>query len=232
MNAGSGPEQHVIYEFGDFRLDVSRRQLIGKGESAAIPIKRKVFDALLFFVEHPDRLLEKERLMAELWPGLVVEENGLSQVISALRHALREAPGDNRYLVTVHGRGYRFVAKVVRLPDPGDVSQEASTIAPSAVIPPPLERTLSPHRPLVALLALAGLIGIALVTYGASSRWWQAGTLPTSAPTPPVAAMELPSRNVAVLRFESLSNDADDAYVAFGVAESVLHRLATIQDLT
>jgi len=120
MNARSGPEPQVIYEFGDFRLDVSRQQLFPKGGSTPISIKPKVFDALLYFVEHPDRLLEKERLMAELWPGLVVEENGLSQVISALRHALGEAPGDNRYLVTVHGRGYRFVANVVRLPDPAD----------------------------------------------------------------------------------------------------------------
>jgi TolB-like protein len=57
-------------------------------------------------------------LLAELWPGRVVEENSLSQVISLLRRALGESRRDNRYIVTVPRRGYRFVADVVRVTTP------------------------------------------------------------------------------------------------------------------
>ena len=75
MNSSSGPEPHTVYEFGEFRLDAGRRLLYAKGGSTALAIKPKVLDALLYFVEHPGQLLEKDRLLTELWPGLVVEEN-------------------------------------------------------------------------------------------------------------------------------------------------------------
>ena len=112
-----GLKSHLIYEFGDFRLDVSRRLLFAKDASDPLRITPKVFEAILYFVERPSELLEKERLLAELWPGLVVEENNLTQVISVVRRVLGERRGENRYLATVPGRGYRFVADVARLPD-------------------------------------------------------------------------------------------------------------------
>ena len=111
----SEPESHVIYEFGDFRLDATRRLLFAKGGSEPLATTTKVFETLLYFVERPGELLEKDRLIAELWPGVVVEESSLTQVISVLRRVLGETRGDNRYLATVHGRGYRFVADVARV---------------------------------------------------------------------------------------------------------------------
>jgi DNA-binding winged helix-turn-helix (wHTH) protein len=110
--SANGPRQRLLYEFGDFRLDGGRRLLYAKGGSTPLTIKPKVLDALLFFVRHPGELLEKDRLLAELWPGLIVEESGLTQVISTLRRVLRETPGENRYVATVPGRGYTFVAEV------------------------------------------------------------------------------------------------------------------------
>jgi len=103
MNSSSGPEPHTVYEFGEFRLDAGRRLLYARGGSIALAIKPKVLDALLYFVEHPGQLLEKDRLLAELWRGLVVEENNLTQTMSALRGVLGETPGENRYLATVPG---------------------------------------------------------------------------------------------------------------------------------
>ena len=154
MNSSSGPEPHTVYEFGEFRLDAGRRLLYAKGGSTALAIKPKVLDALLYFVEHPGQLLEKDRLLTELWPGLVVEENGLTQTISALRGVLGETPGENRYLATVPGRGYRFVAVPVvgrRLPAPPSPShrQEPAAIGPPAAVSAPRTRP-RPRRTVVA----------------------------------------------------------------------------------
>src|SRR6188474_842503 len=99
-----------IYEFGDYRLDSEKRFLWQNG--APVSLTPRVFDTLLFMVEHPNGVLDKERLMEAIWPDSIVEENNLTQNISALRRALGETPGSRHYIVTVPGRGYRFVADV------------------------------------------------------------------------------------------------------------------------
>jgi DNA-binding winged helix-turn-helix (wHTH) protein len=65
----------------------------------------RVYDTLLFLVEHAGELVEKRRLMQAVWPNLVVEDNNLDQHISTLRHVFGERAGENRYIVTVRGRG-------------------------------------------------------------------------------------------------------------------------------
>jgi DNA-binding winged helix-turn-helix (wHTH) protein len=99
-----------LFEFGSFRLDPATRQLLRAGEP--VHLTPRVFDTLVFLVEHRGRVLGKDELLAALWPGLVVEENNLGQAISKLRQALGEAPGDNRFIATLPGHGYRFVADV------------------------------------------------------------------------------------------------------------------------
>lgn len=109
-----------VYEFGEFRVEAAKRVLLHNGEP--VPLTPKVFDTLLHLVERQGILLEKEGLMRAIWPDTVVEENNLSQNIAALRRALQDRRGENRYILTVPGRGYRFVADVAVvdavLPDP------------------------------------------------------------------------------------------------------------------
>ena len=105
------PETHEVYEFDGFRLD-RRRRVLSRLDGEAIPLKSKVFDTLLYFVEHADELLDKSTLIEAIWPNLVVEENNLNKTISVLRHVLGETPEEHRFIVTEPGRGYRFVAKV------------------------------------------------------------------------------------------------------------------------
>ena len=100
------------YEFGEFELDVRQRRLSRRGDSEPLAITARVFDALLYLVEHRDRLIEKSELLAAVWPKVVVEENNLATTISTLRRLLGERPHEHRYIVTVSGRGYRFVADV------------------------------------------------------------------------------------------------------------------------
>jgi TolB-like protein len=109
------PDGHRCYEFGGFRLDATRRVIQARASGRRVVVPPKVFDAALYFVQRPGQVLSKAELLANLWPGLVVEENGLTQVISLLRSALGEARGENRYLVTVPRRGYCFVATVLQV---------------------------------------------------------------------------------------------------------------------
>src|SRR5947207_2208657 len=100
-----------LYEFGDFRLDTAKR-LLHRLDGTTVPLTPRVFETLLYMVEHHDTVLDKERLMAAVWPDSIVEENNLSQNISTLRRIFGETPGSHSYIVTVPGRGYRFVAEV------------------------------------------------------------------------------------------------------------------------
>src|SRR5687767_10507423 len=100
------------YEFAEFRLDAQRRILCSRTDGAALQVTGKIFDTLLYFVEHAGQLLDKQTLLAALWPNVVVEESNLTQTIHTLRRVLGERPGEHRFIVTVPGRGYRFVADV------------------------------------------------------------------------------------------------------------------------
>lgn len=121
------------FEFGDFYLDTIKR-LLSRRDGKPVPLKPKVFDTLLYLLEQREEVLTKERLMKAIWPDTVVEENNLSQNISVLRKVLGETRGEHRYIVTVPGRGYRFVAGVRTKTAPAK-QLSASPIRTIAVLP-------------------------------------------------------------------------------------------------
>jgi TolB-like protein/Tfp pilus assembly protein PilF len=133
-----------VYEFGDFRLLTAQRSLTARSDGRPIELTQKGFDALRYFVQHPGELLDKSRLMAAVWPNVVVEENNLNQVISALRRALGDGGAGRRFIVTVPGRGYQFVAPVREAPD-------------SAPNPEPVVRADAGDRASIAVLPFASL---------------------------------------------------------------------------
>ncbi len=100
----------LIYEFGPFRLDTVKYVLTRNGES--VPLNLKAFEILLALIENRGQVLEKNEIMRRVWPDTIVEENNLARHISALRKALDEQPNEHQYILTVPGRGYRFVASV------------------------------------------------------------------------------------------------------------------------
>lgn len=102
-----------LYEFGPFRLDVTRRSL--QREGAVVPLTSKTFDVLLALIESATEVVEKDDLMRRVWPDSIVEEVNLAYHISLLRKALGERRNERNYIVTVPGRGYSFVAPVKML---------------------------------------------------------------------------------------------------------------------
>ena len=118
-----------IYEFGEFQLDTAKR-VLRRLDGTPVPLTSRVFETLLYMVEHHDAVLDKERIMEAVWPDSIVEENNLAQAISKLRQIFGETPGSHRYIVTVPGRGYRFVAEVTE--KTADAPDTAATTEPKA----------------------------------------------------------------------------------------------------
>src|SRR5918999_3362211 len=98
------------YTFAEYELDLARRLLLRAGQS--IPLNAKAFDLLVVLIENRERVIAKEELMELVWRDQFVEEANLAVQISTLRRVLGEKKGEHRFIVTVPGRGYRFVAEL------------------------------------------------------------------------------------------------------------------------
>lgn len=222
------PEPPQVFAFGDFLLDVSRRHLLLRGER--VPLTPKAFDTLLYFVEHRGVVLSRDELVAAVWPDVMVEENNLAQAISKLRQVLGETPGDNRYIVTVPGRGYRFVAEVRTQSDDTGAVEPAAARATA-----PESRTSHVRRAMSRLqlqlppgrLRSPALILIVL----AVSTLSVAGLIVSFSPGGQGANAFRP-RTLAVLPFRPLVPERADDALEFGMAESLIMKLGHIQELT
>jgi serine/threonine-protein kinase len=98
------------YDFESFRIDTLKRQLLRDRE--ALPITSKAFATLLILVERRGEIVSKEELMNAVWSDTAVEENNLTQQISTLRKALGEQIRAPRFIITIPGQGYSFIAPV------------------------------------------------------------------------------------------------------------------------
>ena len=161
----------VGYQFGAFTVHETRRELNRDG--APLEIGSRALDVLLALLRRHAGVATKSDIMTEVWPGVIVEENNLTTQIATVRRVLGEGVDGQRFILTVPGRGYRFVAPV-RLVGDGAAPAPAvqAPIAPIADAPRelhnlPLEtssfvgrtRELAELRDRVANRALVTLVG-------------------------------------------------------------------------
>lgn len=104
--------QVEAYRFGEFRLDPANRTVSRAGEQ--IDLSGRYFDALALLVAEPGQLIAKERFFDEVWHGVPVTDEALTQCIKELRKALGDNAGSPDFIQTVPKYGYRFVAVVER----------------------------------------------------------------------------------------------------------------------
>ncbi|WP_284618723.1 ATP-binding protein [Aquabacterium humicola] len=122
--------------FGRFELRPAEHRLLADGQP--VPLGGRAFDLLLALVQRPGELVGRNELIEQVWPGRVVEENNLTVQVNALRKAL-----GSEWLVTVPGRGYRFVA-----PAPAaTASAPSSPSAPASPSSTPLPATTAAPLP-------------------------------------------------------------------------------------
>lgn len=225
-----------IYEFGSFRLDPVKRLLWRDGEP--VQLTSKAFEILLTLLESRGETLDKDALLSRVWPDTVVEEKNLTVNISTLRKALGENPREHRYIATVPGRGYRFVADVQETneteiaavmvlqskmsmvveeeEDDGETGRrgEAETQSPLASSPRVARSVFTAIALLVMLLA--GAI-----------YWWRT--------KPRVGGQPGTIKSLAVLPFKSLnpqsSTDGNEDYLGVGMADVTITRLGSLDQL-
>jgi Tol biopolymer transport system component/DNA-binding winged helix-turn-helix (wHTH) protein len=113
MKAAVQEQITPFYGFGPFLVDTGKCALLRNGE--VIPLSMKAFEILLLLIQYRGQVVEKDEILKRVWPNTVVEENNLARNISTLRKALDEHPNEHQYILTVPGRGYRFVASVREL---------------------------------------------------------------------------------------------------------------------
>jgi DNA-binding winged helix-turn-helix (wHTH) protein len=99
-----------VLEFGGFRLEPGERRLTRDGQ--VVDVSGRYLDALLLLARRPGELVTKESFMAEVWRGVPVTDEALTQCIRSLRKALGDEAGRPRFIETVPRHGYRFVAEV------------------------------------------------------------------------------------------------------------------------
>ena len=150
------------YRFDEFEIDTANRTLLRGGIN--VPMTAKVFDLLLVFAQNPGRLLEKNELIERLWQKSFVEEGNLARNVSTLRKTLGDIGKEHKYIATVQGRGYRFLANV-----------EAHQAQPLAAPAPPVQKELLPVlRQRSWLVSLSIVILLALLFI-----FMQSGVSPT-----------------------------------------------------
>jgi TolB-like protein/DNA-binding winged helix-turn-helix (wHTH) protein len=225
-NSGS-----LIYRVGDLLIDTGRQRVTRDGNVIALP--KLSYDLLIALVRAAPNLLSIDGLMEEVWPKLVVSPETVSQRIKLLRDAFGDDPRNPRYVEGLRGRGYRLIPTVecavvstegMKSPDPTIDALHISEPAVQSSAAPSLPQ-LSPRR----LRIWAIFIAVALIFGGLGVRKIMQNELNKPKTTVDVVAVR--PRTVAVLPFENLSAEPDNQYIALGMADSVLHQLASVPQL-
>lgn len=222
MNA---PPSHLL-TFGDFRLELEERRLL-RSDGTEVPLTPRVFETLRYLVEHAGHLVDKRAIMDAVWSDCLVEENNLAQAISKLRQVFGEKAGAQRYIATIPGRGYRFIAPVnvgngfavAGIGDPGLNRNIVVPEKPGSSIPATARRAGS----------IAAVVGLLFVIAAVIS--WRSATNRPPVAAPNELTASIPEKSIAVLPFESLSDDRENAYFAAGIQDEILTRLSKIAAL-
>ena len=255
-------EASEIYEFADFRLNVRERALTRPttGDSVALP--EKAFDTLCVLVRNAGRLVGKDELLDSVWPNAFVEENNLNKSIHAVRRALGESNGEQKFIETVKKHGYRFVAEVRPAdpqPKPVVIRSDSAPARPATVREFPHRFPHTDDRPSLSRLAVAVRAEpeIELTRSEPAAEPLQPHPQPESGRRPAIklgtaiavflilvtAAVALvyrfaepkpPAAGVpgALAVLPLKTLDAGDNYLALGVADAIIRRMSQTGTLT
>lgn len=248
-NEANSPDTSAEYQFAGYRVDTRQRRLYNP-DGDILNLSSRAFDTLLALLERHGDVLSKAALMSVVWPNVVVEENNLNQAISSLRKALGDTKNESRFILTIPGRGYSFIAPLERLQtsqaqvadvllvgNAAAANEVAATqpVAASAAVEEGNSTGAARSRHALLLpFAAALLLGITLA-------WWlprpDQGSDAIIAGQPAASATALPSsidvirNSVAVLPFTNLNPDADNSLFTLGLHDEVINQLSKISSL-
>ena len=224
-----------FYEFGDFQLDPTERQLRRDGRT--LPLTPKAFDVLLMLVENGGHMLRKEEFLEKVWSEQFVEEKNLADNISVLRKLLGDDPRNPTFIETVPRLGYRFVADVREVHENGADVLVAESVRARVLIEeeddssPGLTEGVTPASALPALsgkkrhtftILVAGCAALAValaIYYFAHRRTMR-----------PIQPQQF--KSLAVLPFKSLGpTTEEDNYLGLGMADALITKLSNLHHI-
>ncbi len=196
-----------VFQFDDTQVDQGRYELRCQGR--VVKLEKIPMELLLLLVGRQGELVTREEIIARLWGKdvFVDTEQGINTAIRKIRQALRDDPEQPRFLQTVVGKGYRFVAPVT-------VVESATEGPPGRAVPAERGR-----RWWIGALATTALLAV-LVSVRPSGWHWRL-----------VGRGERPIRSVAVLPLENLSGNPAEDYFADGMTEALITDLAKVRAL-
>jgi len=135
----------MIYQFGEFEIDTQNYQLSNNG--TAVDVEPKVYDLLCYLVVNRNKLVTRDELFENIWPGQIVSDTSLSNQIKAARKAIGDNGRAQSRIKTVHGRGYQFIVPTEEI--------ASSNIKPDGLVKQIINGKLTSSGPSIAVLPFA-----------------------------------------------------------------------------
>ncbi|ANB19782.1 winged helix-turn-helix domain-containing protein [Dokdonella koreensis] len=212
-----------VHHFGECSLDIAAREL--RRDRVRVDLPPTVFDCIAYLVEHRDRAVGRDELVAAVWGKASVSDTMLGKAILAARRAVGDSAETQALLRTVPRFGYHWVGPVTvedAVPAPA-IAGEAIDLAAPADVPTPVRPSRSDSR---RWLLAALVLGLAVVAGLAWLRIRPPEAPPEAPATVARAADGLPGDAIAVLPAEVFATD-DDAWLRLGLMDLIATRLRT-----
>lgn len=181
-------------------------------DARSVRIEPRAMDVLVVLAQHAGSVVSVDELIATVWKGVIVGDGSVYLAIKQLRRALEDPADGRRYIETIAKRGYRLTAPVEPVPAPPQPEAAVTPVSASPV-PVPTVGQRKTWRWMTIAAAGAALLLLLVLTF-------------------PRGDMRTPqTKSVAVLPFDNLSAEPEQAYFADGVTEEILSTLAGVRDL-
>ncbi len=205
---------------GDWMVEPALNELSSAGKT--VKLEPKAMSVLMVLADKSGQVVSREALLSAVWPGVVVGDDSLTQVVIKLRKALGDVPEKPAYIQTISKRGYRLIAPVVRL-----VKDTPTSTAPESTFPS------AGRRRRVAWIAATGL---AALVVAAAGIWWSNderifGVAPAAVTIPSSEAARTAQPTVTIRPFEALGDDPQSVLLARGITADLITDLSKLSGL-
>lgn len=229
MTESTSSEHEPAHRFGEFELDLQARELKKRGRR--IRLQEQPFQVLALLLDRAGKVVTREELRQKLWPSSIYVdfEHGLNNAIGRLREALGDVAATPRFIETLPRLGYRFIHPVEDRQAPAGSSEKdkSAAIGLESVAAAPPSATKKVRWTRHSAIAAAAIAAVVIAAVLLSGPWRTTGTVDEAKPQ--TASLNAPS--IAVLPFDDMSADQDQAWFSDGVTEEILSRLTRSGDL-
>jgi TolB-like protein/Tfp pilus assembly protein PilF/DNA-binding winged helix-turn-helix (wHTH) protein len=239
-SSDSSTLEPTAYRVGDLLIDIGR-QRVTRGE-VELPLSQLSFELLLALARAAPNLLSFDQLMEQVWPGLVITPETVSQRVKLVRDGISDNSQAPRYIAGVRGRGYRMVAQVtpVDIETPLDASADATSDrgSPSSrpeqsatsVLPAPSAPAARSIGSRLQTITTGVVVVILAISASILTRYFDRPPGQGAVQSGQFVLVQQP-KTIAVLPLVDLSPNGGNDYIGDGLAQELSSRLARIPGL-